>query len=204
MDKTSVLKDDYMCVDYFGYLYRNDKYSIDTISNQVKLFLAFQSILKSETDEKVVVTQTDLENELKEIFGSQVVFEHESILANRCAFPHVTYDEEKGIYTLPHRGGGGGVGTPRITSKVESAKEYSDRLEIVEMIAYIEFEVSDDYRLIPQVYKTVKDEIVIGTLEVDEKIEDVFTKYDSELNRYRYTYRKENNAYYLDSVELVK
>lgn len=188
--------------EYFGYFYQEDAYTMDTIPNQVKLALAIQSLhQKGNENNQFTFTEQEIEEALHRIFGPSITFQHETVVGSGCGFSEAVYDAEQKTYTQ-EIDGCGGIGVPFIISTVESAKKYSDRLEIVQKIAYVDYKTEGD-ALIAQVHQTPTDSNILGTFHTEElDLQDIFLKYN--LNAYQYTYKYDQGNYYLTAIKRVK
>lgn len=187
---------------FFGYWYQQERYTVDTISNQVKLYLALNSLKDSTWKEVVQVSQADVESAVKKLFGKTATVTHESLNGVGCNYTHFAYDTESKIYQQENPQCGS-ILPPHFLTKVERATLYSDRIEIIEKMAYIDYseEVKED--VIGNVYSN-QNQTSIGTFHFTEEEALLFDTYTDQLNSYKYVFRIENGNYYLDSIELVK
>lgn len=204
MNKFAVLNDTFVAGSYSGYLYKKDNYTVNDIDNNVKLMLAGNQVFSNHVPddtylvpEPFTVSNKEMQSEIEKIFGSNIEYVDSNITLN-CK-SELTYDTNSQTYIFNNVGGCGGVGIPIIKTKTVSATKYSDKLEIVEKMAYIDYTEGSN-GLIANVHKNVNDTSVIGTLSDNE---DIFTLYGDKLDSYKYSFKYENGNYYFESIEKI-
>lgn len=202
MNKFAVLNDPFVAGSYSGYLYKKDNYTVNDIDNNVKLMLATEQIYLKDSSFKsgnfpIIKTKVEMQNEMQNIFGNSVIYADSNITLN-CKGVGL-YDENNQTYTFTEPEGCGGTLTPHIESKAVSATKYSDKLEIVEKMAYIDYTEGTN-GLIANVHKNVNDTSIIGTLSDND---DIFTLYGDKLDSYKYSFKYENGNYYFESIEKI-
>ena len=179
-----------------------DNYTVNDIDNNVKLMLATEQIYLKDSSFKsgnfpIIKTKVEMQNEMQNIFGNSVIYADSNITLN-CKGVGL-YDENNQTYTFTEPEGCGGTLTPHIESKAVSATKYSDKLEIVEKMAYIDYTEGAN-GLITNVHKNVNDTSIIGTLSDND---DIFTLYGDKLDSYKYSFKYENGNYYFESIEKI-
>jgi hypothetical protein len=198
----------------YGYFYKKDSYTVDEISNQVKLYLAIYSLKNDSWDnvditEKIELNEADVELAFKKLFGSTATYQNESLTGDGCAYNGFKYDENQKKYSQNGLGCGG-IYLSKYITKVISAKKYNYRLEITEKVAYVSDgqDVCDFY-----VYKTMEDaasnDNKLGNYVINDYNNyeaDLISNYSDQLYSYKYTFKydSENDNYYFYSVEKVK
>ena len=189
----------------FGYIYKYDKITTENLPNDIILEV---SLYKYVTENKEIyddaysyslssvnINVVTFNKTIQSIFGN-IKYENRNI-AYDCAYGSAIYDEAQNNYIYSGQACGG-AGLPYIDSKIIQVKKYNDRMEIIEKIAYIEYEIIDStiYKLI---YNNPKDMKLIEK-KLDSS-EDIFEKYLSELTSYKWTFKKDEDNYYFDKIE---
>lgn len=187
---------------YFGYWYQKEKYTVDTISNQVKLYLSLYSLYDPEWQNQdiIEVTKTEVEKSLENLFG-KITVEHESLKGVGCGYTHFTYEGDKEIYSQENKICGA-ILPPHYTSKIKNATKYNDRIEIIEQIAYIDYETEGDNE-VTKIHKN-QNEVEIATIEEEISDDQIFTQYGEQLDSYKYTFQYQNGKYHFYSIEKIK
>jgi hypothetical protein len=213
MDRIHTLNDLWVGDELYGYFYKKDSYTVDEISNQVKLYLSILSFTDqineaNREDEYFQLNEEDVEKAFKQFFGPTATYQNESLTApsaSNCKFLF-NYDDSKKLYTqyLIYCGG---VYFNTISTKLISAQKYTDRIEIVEKMVNIVTTIKDD-EVIKEVHNTISSDssskIFEYTSDDAPDLTDIFES--DQLYSYKYTfkYNSESDSYYLYSVEKVK
>ena len=213
---------------YWGYFYQKDKYTVDTIDNQVKLLLGYlkQRYLdfgKNDTnffDEFVnckdcnevyyEISKETLKKQIENIFGKDTSYQDMSF--NGGYNNKVIYDENTGVYKINRKvtSSFGGFHVPIYYHKIVKAVKYEDRLEITEKMFFAKGYPYSIYKSteIPEDGGDYKGLEYVGLSKMDENgiesLDDTMEAYEEQLNSYKYTFKYEKGNYYLNSVELVK
>jgi lipoprotein len=197
--RTHFVNDYFTGEDLFGYFYTQDKITLDTISNQAKLFLSIRSLYGSTWDKGVgnviEVPKADVENAFELLFGSKATYQDEDLKGSACNFAGFKYDSSKQVYTQDAQGCGG-TAVPKYETKVISATKYSDKFEFTEKVAYVAYDNGEE-----KVYKSKDDKTALGN-----GVGDNITAYYDKLDSYKWTFYYDNDKghYYFYSVEKVK
>lgn len=196
------MNDYFIGEDLFGYFYQKDKYTVDDVKDEVKIFLAIRSLYQPSwdnvgIDEFIEVSEDDVKKSFENLFGISVSFKNKDVGGSPCGYAGFKYDESKKIYTQIGNGCGG-IGKPTYKTKIVSAKKYKDRIEFVEKVAYLTIgeDVSKGYK----VYKSSDKQTELGPI-TDNVIEDYLESLDS--YKYTFKYDSKNDKYYFYSVEKV-
>lgn len=191
--------------EYFGYLYQNEKISQTEIDNQVKIYMAIRKVLTeaktTDYTKKIEIKESEVTSALKQLFGQNVTFKHESLTGNTCSYTKFEYDEDKKLYIQnPEDLDDCNYSNDTILSKITEEKTLADSIEIYEKVAYVvnsyNFETK---QAIYNIYTDMTKQTKIASAN-----EYSIDNYLEQLNTYKYTFEKDNNNYYLKSVELVK
>lgn len=183
---------------FFGYFYTKDSYSVDTMSNQAKLFLAIHSLYESSwmeagISDKIQLSEEKVKSSYESIFGTNTSYQNESLTGSSCGFAEFTYDASRNVYEQSGAGCGG-TALPVYVTKIISAKKSDSYLTFTEKVAYVAASEGTF-----KVYKSKSDSTVLGN-----ETDDVITTYYDQLDSYQYTFRIENGNYYFESVKKVK
>jgi hypothetical protein len=211
MDRIHSLNNIWVGDELYGYFYKKDSYTVDEISNQVKLYLSIYSFTEqineaNSEDEYFQLNEEDVEKAFKQFFGPTATYQNESLTAPAdCKFVF-NYDDIKKLYTQDIIYCGG-VYFDKVSTKLISAKKYTDRIEITEKMANIVSRF-DDGELILEVHNTMSSDSSSKLFEyANDDASDVSDKFESDqLYSYKYTFKydSENDNYYFYSVEKVK
>lgn len=204
MERFSLLKSTIACNGndngLLGYFYQNEKYTVDTISDQAKIFLAV-NLMENEEDniynEKKEISIDMVEKYAKKIFGNDVKYSNENAPIETCGFP-LSYNKERNVYVVGQYGCGGSL-NPMYVSSIVDVKNNDNILEITEIEYYVVPDTSGE-EIVENIYKKLNGQF-IGKVSIQD---DVFAKFASQLDSYKYTFVHEDNEYYLTSVELIK
>ena len=208
-------------------IYENAGSTIDTFSNEFKLLVAWNNLAVDidfddervkdlgKEDCKVTIEKEDLEESMKEIFGSNVKYIDESFdntddepfsQFNPTKTGMVTYSN--GSYTANFIEGGG-MGYPFIDEYVVNGIKYSDRVEIFVKTAFVRYEgqVGYDDFIIYKDYEDGEMKNKIDTISVSNG-EDFVVSEDikNNLNTFKYTFNLDNTTgeYYFAGFDIVK
>jgi len=189
--------------EYFGYFYKSDRYTNSNIDNNIKIYMAIRKVLSNKKDinysEKIEIKEKDVTNALKVLFGSNVTYKHESLKGNTCSYTNFKYDKAKKMY-VQEPDDCLESNTDTLLAEIIDKKTTDKQVEIYEKVGYVEISYNlEQKKLSYNIYSDVAKKNKVTT--VDEY--SISTVKDS-LNTYKYTFTKENNNYYLSSVELVK
>lgn len=188
---------------FFGYWYQQEHYTAGTISNQVKLYLALNSLRNSTWQDIAEVQKTEVEDAVKKLFGKNATVTHESLQGSGCNYTHFEYDAKEGSYRQENPQCGS-ILSPHFITRLERATMYNDRIEIVEKMAYIDYSQGEADG-VGNIYQN-QHQTSIGTFNYNEEGVEamIFDTYSNQLNSYKYVFYLEDGNYYLNSIELVK
>lgn len=189
--------------EYFGYFYQEDKYNNSSIDNNIKIYMAIRKVLSNQKDinysKKIEIKEADVTDALKELFGSDVTYKHESLEGNTCSYTNFKYNKSKKMY-IQEPDGCFESNTDTILSEIIDKKTTDKKIEIYEKIGYVEISYNTQNKKISyNIYKDIAKKNKIATID-----EYSISSVKDSLSTYKYTFIKENNNYYLNSVELVK
>ncbi|MDO5003068.1 MAG: hypothetical protein Q4E39_02435 [bacterium] len=171
-------------------LYSKDKIMASDLDNEYVQKLGVANIRNS-----FYFTEDELNNSLAELFGKDKfkAVEKEIEFTNDCS----TYKYNNKSYTLEVNTGCGGTSTLTMKRKIVKAEKKDNNLYVNVAVA-----LTDGNKI----YKGYD-----GEKATDELADYTYQTFDIEkdyakLNQYKYTfdYDKDNNNYYLESIELVK
>lgn len=190
--------------EYFGYFFTKDSYSKEEISSQVKIYMAIRKIMASNPDaykdpsKKMTISVSEVEKSMKELFGKNVEIKHESLIGNSCSYSSFKYDKSNKEY-VQKPGECEDEKTISILMEQESSTNTEEKKEFTVWVAFVDFSYDKDTNQMNyQYYKDVNKTSSIGVSE----------KYDLEpfkelVNRYRFTFMKQDDDYIFDKVELI-
>ena len=189
--------------DYYGYFYKDDKVIVKNMNNKIKLYMAIRKVITDKqidiTKEEIKVKASDVEKALKLLFGNNVEYKHESLTGNTCSYTNFKYSNSDKIYIQksdkciePRTGS--------IINEIINITEEKDKLIVTEKMAYIETSYNfDSKQVLYNIYKDINKTEKVTTVNSYS-----ITSCKNLLNSYKYTFKKDKNNYYLESVELVK
>jgi len=191
--------------EYFAYFYTKDSIKANDIPNQIKIYMAIRNIISEQTEkyakptETITIPQSEVETELKELFGSKIDYKHESLVGNTCNYSAFKYNKaEKAYVQEPSECPSSGPGT--IFSEIISIEESNDKIEVTEKIAFITFQYDiQNKKIVYSIFKDVKGKDLVGTSSTYS-----ITDYKGKLDTYKYTFKRDKTSYILSSVERVK
>ena len=193
--------------EYYGYFFKNDELKATDIDNNIKIYMAIRKIVADDpttylnTDKKLEIKASDVEQALTTLFGKDVKYEYTSLSGNACSYTEFKYDKENNLYTQ----------TPSdcdelarntIYTELENTNEDDDKIVIREKVAFINFDYNlEEKKTYYYVYRDLEATDLIATVDnygIDSCRDNVPT--------YQFTFlkNKENGTYYFDKVELVK
>ena len=190
--------------EYFGYFFTKDSYNREEISHQVKIYMAIRKIMAEDPDtyidstKKLTISEKVVEKAMKELFGENVELKHESLGGNSCSYSSFKYDKNQKEY-IQMPGECEDEKTTSILMEQESFVNTEEKKEFTVRVAFVDFSYDRNTNQINyQYYKDVNKTSSVGVSE----------KYDLEpfkglVNRYRFTFLKQENHYIFDKVEII-
>ena len=189
--------------EYYGYFYKKDKMTTDSISNNIKIYMAIRKVI---TDKKITgnieIKAKDVENALNSIFGPNVKYNHQSITGNNISYTSFIYDRDSKIYSEEKIDCDDCDSTQNSTiiSEIIKTDDTNNIVEVYEKVGFVTTEYDlDTKKVVYNIFKDINEKELIGTTN-QYSIE----KYKDQLNTYKYTFKKNENSYYFEKVELVK
>ncbi|MBS7020453.1 MAG: hypothetical protein KH135_01080 [Firmicutes bacterium] len=210
--KTFQILDEHTVSKY--YFHKGLSYNRNSVPNDVKISLAILSLSKEGKypleglRRTFKISGSEIKQKVQKIFGEDVSFQHQTVGNNSgCDFDSLTYDMNSDSYTLKESGGCGGTLIPYIISRVTSATEYKNHLEIVEKAGFVEPLSLPNGDIAFNLYNNASKEKTIvskeSSNEVDAKAIDnsIYNKYQNQFDTYVYTFKKDKAGnYYFDSI----
>lgn len=173
-------------------LYKEDKTTIKDIDED------YLKVLAANKASKVtgVFTDEEFKNATKLLYGDEIEFDNDKISYDKGCI-QVKYND--GLYTYVE-GECGGASTISLERKIVKTKQDDDTLTVNVAIAIIDSNEDKVYKNYSEDEEKLEevDNVSATTFDIDKDY--------TELNQYKYTfnYDKDNNNYYLVSIELVK
>lgn len=221
LEKNDIVQDLYKMVSVYSdslkdwYFYQNEEVTLNSISNNQKLFLAYSHLpetvfntieRKSEdgqlVDEKTAFNASDLDKSMKEIFGNDIKYENDDFSTYNCG----GYEYYNNIKKYVSFGGGCGDSPEGMTLKTLFYKDEKKKNEIIiyEKFAFIdeEMNLSDNSMLTGYKYSLYKDANKQHLIKVSSE-EINISDYVDNLSMVKYTFKKENNEYHFYSSKIV-
>lgn len=183
---------------YETYFYTNDKVTVESMDNQLKLLLG-ASNYNREIPNQISMTKENMEFQLKDIFGPNINYTDESFSAGSCYGNIAEYNNN--YYRF--EGGCGGMYMPYYKNKITKAISYDDRLELFVQALYFSYDMD-------QFDGMNESSLKLNLFDADQKKkidtisnteDDVISNYQDQLTTYKYTFLKEKDHYYFTSVE---
>ncbi len=199
-------------------IYRDGGYKVSEMTNDEKFTLlsnqwfsemkTHPDYLRQTNDQITVLDEETLESLYERTFGPNT-YERVNQITDSTDCIILTYDETYQGYSTREEVGCGGTSAFSVHEKIISATKYSDRIEIVSAVVYLD-------GMSNQMYKDYNKTTSLGELLINEnttnnseKRENTYNKYiednKDKLEQYTYTYTlNEDGFYYLTSVERTK
>lgn len=188
--------------EYYGYFYKKEEVTTDTIPNNIKIYMAIRKIITAnKLKNNIEIKASDVEDALVSIFGTNVKYNHQSITGNNNSYTTFKYD--KGIYKEDKTKCDDICNNPRtdsIISNIVKVDNTDNSTIVYEQVAFVSTGYDPDTKKITYyIYKDIdKKELV--SKEDSYSIDNCKDK----LNTYKYTFKKDKDNYYFERVELVK
>ena len=188
--------------DYFGYFYLNEKTEIKDLKDDVKLYIAintFKDTFKNyQAGQMIVLDANQVDKKMKELFGN-IKYEHTSLSSEGCSYANFKYNSTNNTYSQEGLSCGGTI-LPYYDLEVLKATKYNDRIEIEVVVGYFEItELGINNKV--TIYDNHKDKNVLAQ-NVTQNESNLIDN-QNKLNHYIYTFKKDNNNYYLEKVNRV-
>lgn len=199
---------------YFGYYYQKNELKADNVDNDIILYTALKKFINDEnitsTDyNSINISKDEIAPLIKKIFGD-VKYENKTIKITACDPGTFIYDNNTGLYTVELHGCGG-AGTSVINHKITDAVKKNDRIEITIAIVYAtcgyEQQSADipgkDYctfgTSVDENKKLVDSAVLLKTENNGNDINSLFSfdTYIDKLNKYKFTFTKDDNDNYV-------
>lgn len=190
--------------EYFGYFFKKDSYQTEEISNQVKIYMAIRKIMAEDptiyqdSSRELSISLKQVEQSIEELFGKNAKLKHESLIGNSCSYSSFIYNKDKKQY-IQKPGECEDEKTMSILMEQESTVHTEEKEEFIVWIAFVDF--SYDRTSGQMDYQYYKDANKIYSVGVSEKYE--LEPFKESVNRYRFTFTKEDSHYIFDKVELI-
>ncbi len=193
---------------YMGYFYESPGKTVESISDEVKVYMGLSLVDSKKYLEKdnVEIPKRIVKKNIEKIFGKDVTYKDTSLGRDgMCYLSLANFNEKKNNYEVKNYNKCNGTYQPYYGSSIESASRYSNRIEIVEKAYYGEYDKVDG-KMVLNVYKNAeekKDNLVVtlDAKDLDEKA--IVQDFKDMLSSYKYTFYLEKGEYYLHSVERV-
>lgn len=151
------------------------------------------------------ISQKDIENNIKKIFGENVKYKHETVYVMLDGYCMFRYNSAKNLYTVD--GGCGGNANDFFYRKITNTEETDKELLIYEKSIY----VYDDWENLDEdchitIYNNIVDKKVIKKYNQDqnEQLNISLDDYINDASTYKYIFEKNNDNYIFKGTELVK
>lgn len=168
------------------YLYSGD-YKVSEIKTSYLLNMAYKNLAKKlikDNLDKVTIKMEDLKNSYQELFGTTDNYNDTSFTYDCLNF---IYDEKNEKYVAENNKCASS--TKEILEEIINIYEDDNKLYI-ETVATIYDKNEESYYLFDDLFEPILENV----LEKD------FNENDEKLNHYQYIYKKNDNNYYLDSI----
>lgn len=188
--------------EYYGYFYKINNIETKDIDNKVKLYMAIRKVVADQKlgdiEKEIQIKESDIAKALKEIFGDKVEYKNESLSGNTCSYTDFKYDKASKMYVqkpsdcIETR-------TDTVLDEITSTTEVNNTVKVQEKVGFIETSYNlETKKLAYNIYKDIEKKEKVAT--VDNYSIDSCKEL---LNTYQYTFKKDNNHYYLESVEMI-
>lgn len=201
-------------IKYFGYYFQNDELKAENVDDDIILYTALKKIISEKnislTDyTNISISKDEITPVIKKIFGD-VEYENKTIKITPCDPGTFIYDNNAGLYTVESHGCGG-ANTSVINHKITDAVKKNDVIEITAAIVYAncgyEQQSADvpgkDYctfgNSIDENQKVVDNDVILKTEIASNDIDSLFNfdAYMDKLNKYKFTFTRDDNDNYV-------
>lgn len=188
--------------EYYGYFYKTKKVETKDIDNTVKLYMAIRKVVADQKlgniEKEIQIKESDVAKAIKEIFGDKVEYKNESLNGNACSYTNFQYDKNSKMY-IQKPDDCTETRTDTILDEMISTVEENDIVKVQEKVGFVETSYNlETKKLSYNIYKDIEKKEKVVT--VDNYSIDSCKEL---LNTYQYTFKKDNNHYYLESVEMI-
>ena len=186
--------------EYYNIYYKNEVFDVTKSSEQFKKYLSYM-VLDNEKisydSEEVTFKASDLKQQYIDIFGNTEKYIDEDIVTEGII--NISYNSNNDYYIV--EGGSGSELFDGYKYRLIEARKYKDKIEIYEQVVF--YNIDSDYESITY-YTDLKYNDVLDTMTGNIDVELDFNQYNEKLNKYKYTFTKQNDDYYFTYVEKVK
>ena len=214
--------DTYKAGSYYGYFYQNDYLDIDKISDDAKIMIGItqnsnfaNDFINSTYDavapdgnnlDVIILSKDDIQKAINSFFGPNTYYVDTNLKdvgLDYCGFSKFQFDETRNVY-MSDPITCSGFPEPHIDSKVISAHQNNDVIEITIKIAYIKYEVISNEKVIKYVYRNQLDNNYIEKHDILTDNSYNINKILDKLDTYRFTFKlNSNNYFYFLKVEKI-
>ena len=168
--------------------------------NQYVLATGIHNIIKDEEFIVKLITEDELKNSIKRVFGKDIAFNHEDVYILNNLYCGYKYNNDSRNYEF--LAGCDGDTNNYYFREIVEAFENKDELVILEKSIYVYYDWSEGYNYV-YVYNNAFDRKIIN--EYSGKLDEIkFIDYEDKASTYKYVFRKVNGKYIFKSLELVK
>ena len=187
---------------YYGYFYKINKVEAKNIDNKIKLYMAIRKVVADQklgdVEKEIKIKESDIKKAIKEIFGNNVVYKNESLSGNACSYTNFQYDKSSKTY-IQKPSDCTDNRTDTILDEIISTTEENNIVKVQEKVGFVETSYNlETKKLSYNIYKDIEKKEKVAT--VDNYSIDSCKEL---LNTYQYTFKKDNNHYYLESTEMI-
>ncbi len=202
------------------YFYENQKVTINDISDNQKLLLAFNQIPENEIINDVkqsddgsykenikIIDISSLDKAMKKVFGDSIKYSKNDFMPTQCDM--YKYDEKEKKY-IAVEGGCGGLLENWIENKYYDYVINGDKIIIYEKFAFVDvarliYGDGSDTNFEPSgIYKDIQKTRPIKELHATDSTDDIdITEYYDKLSMVKYTFKKDKGNYYFYSSEII-
>lgn len=199
--------------DLYGYYYREDSFTSDKISSEVKVLTALNELFLNKTltyeegnNEPLKVEGKVIKDTVNKLFANNDNFSNTGIDENKayfCDYGVIKYNSSEDYYYAEGQTDCRSNNMSIIKTRLVKAEKEDDKVTFVEEMAYLVPEKSEDSRIIYNVYDSLEENDLTYVDTVSTLSEFAFYNY-KHLHNYEYTFSKKGNDYILEKIERVK
>ena len=205
VNKYDVFNNQLESVNFFGYLYKEDEYKTKDISDNAKIYIAISNIQfvdnkeLMDTNGNVSLPKEMMEEKIKELFGNNTEYKDQDLnnIDSDCRIAYFKYDNQEQKYKLKAYGHNTNAYSNKIKTNIEKVYTKDNKLEVY-ISMYVEINNKDGINI----YKDTDLNDKIVTLKQGE-VKDIFKDYSKKLQKYKYTFKKEEDRYIFSKIEKV-
>ncbi len=208
---------------YYGYFYNQDYLDINGISDDAKIAIGITQNKNFSSDfinatydaqapdgtnlDVIILSAKEVQEGVNDFFGPNTSYKNTNLLdatGNYCGFSGFEFDDTRNVY-MNNPFSCTGFPQDYIDTKLISAHQTNDKIELTIKIAYIKYEATSFDNVTKYVYRHLNDGSYIEKHDILNDNSYEITNILNQLDSFKFTFKlHSNNYYYFDKVEKIK